>query len=91
MKQEKNGIQFVIEGHVVSCNQNPETCTKRQYGNSNTSNDVNVIVPDGESNVVGKCSVISGKEIFICSHQIYGIRVEPKKEEITNPKPQSTV
>lgn len=85
---EKDGIQFEIEGHIVSCNQNPKICTKRLYRNAHTPKDVNVIVPTGESNMVGKCSVISGKEIFICSHQIYGIRVESKKEEITNPKPQ---
>jgi len=84
MKFEKDGIQFTTEGHVANCDLRQEGCTKRLYSgdprSSQIPEDVEIITPEGENNIVGKCSILSQKgEVYVCSHQIYGIKVKPRR------------
>jgi hypothetical protein len=84
MEFEKDGIKFTTNGYVVKCNLRQEGCTRRMYCGDPRSpqipEDVDIIKPEGESNIIGRCPILSQNgEVYVCSHQIYGITVKSRK------------
>lgn len=77
---DKEGIHFNPNADIVTCDIDQERCHKRLYG-PETPENVEVILPEeGMIKAVGMCSEVSTVEKpFVCSYQIAGIRIKPKK------------